>query len=229
VAVVPAWNEEGTIGPVVAALRIQPSVQEVIVVDGCSHDRTVERAVAAGARVVVEGRRGYGLACLAGVRAAGAADIILFCDGDGSDVEDQAHRLVDPIADGRLDLVVGSRIRGRRERGSIAPHQLAGNVIVAGLLRIRLRIALSDIGPYRAIRADVLRGLGMTEMGYGWPTEMIVRAATGGYRVAEVAVDYRVRAGGTSKVSGSARASIVAGLRMTRVACMRCDGKRSAP
>jgi glycosyltransferase involved in cell wall biosynthesis len=218
-AVIPAWNEEGTIGSVVARLRAQPCVHEVVVVDSGSSDRTAERANAAGARVLVEPRRGYGRACLTGAQAADGADVILFCDGDGSDVEDQAHRLIDPIAAGRLDLVVGSRMRGRREPRSLAPHQLAGNVFVARVLRMRLGVELSDIGPYRAIRADVLRALGMTEMGYGWPTEMILLAASSGHRVGEVPVDYRARAGGTSKVSGSVRASIAAGLRMTRVAC----------
>jgi glycosyltransferase involved in cell wall biosynthesis len=225
-AVIPAWNEEHTIGPVVARLREQPHVHEVVVVDGGSRDRTAERARAAGGRVVVEHRRGYGRACLTGAEAADGADVILFCDGDGSDVEEQAHRLIDPIVGGRLDLVIGSRLRGRREPRSLAPHQVAGNMLVAGILRRRLGVELSDIGPYRAICADVLRALDMTEMGYGWPTEMIVLAVSAGHRVGEVAVDYRARAGGTSKVSGSVRASIGAGVRMTRVALSRPSSRR---
>lgn len=220
-AVIPAWNEERTIGQVVAQLRAQPGVDEVVVVDGGSGDRTAELAAAAGGRVVLERRRGYGRACLTGARAADGADVILFCDGDGSDVEEQAHRLIDPIVGGRLDLVLGSRMLGRREPGSLAPHQAVGNTLIARILRLRLGVELSDIGPYRAIRADVLGALGMTEMGYGWPTEMIVLAASGGHRVGEVPVDYRARAGGTSKVSGSVRASIGAGLCMTRVALSR--------
>src|SRR5205807_4476094 len=145
-------------------------------------------------------------------------DVLLFCDGDGSDVVSQGARLIEPVVAGAADLVVGSRVRGCRAAGAMAPHQLFGNRLVAALLRRRHAAAVSDVGPVRAIRARVLADLRMREMTYGWPTEMIVRAARGGYRVLEVPVDYRARAGGRSKVSGSLRASVRAALDMIRVA-----------
>lgn len=217
VAIIPALDEEHAIRHVVESLP-RPLVDRVIVVDGGSVDATVARATEAGATVIGEHRRGYGRACLTGVEAAADADVILFVDGDGADVGEQAGRLVQPILQDRYDLVLGSRVRGHREPGSIRAHQLAGNRLVAAVLNRRFGLSLSDIGPYRAIRGDVLRGLDLSEMTYGWPTQMIRNAAAGGHRVIEVPVDYCRRIGGTSKVSGDARASIQAGWHMLRVA-----------
>ena len=207
VAIVPAMDEEVTIAGVVEALLALP-VDRVLVVDGGSLDATAARAAAAGAEVVTEHRRGYGRACLTGAEHAAGADVLLFSDGDGSDV----------VLAGGADLVIGSRLRGHRDRRAMAPHQVAGNRLVAALLRHRHAVRITDVGPFRAVRASVFVGLGMREMTYGWPTEMIVRAARGGHRVLEVPVDYRVRAGGRSKVSGSARASVRAAFDMVRVA-----------
>lgn len=217
IAVVPALDEEAAIGAVVQALR-RVVADEVIVVDGGSRDATAERARAAGARVVGETRRGYGRACLTGAAHASDATVLLFCDGDGSDVIEQATRLTQPILDGHADLVIGSRIRGRRQPGSMRIHQLAGNVMVAWLLRVRHHARVTDVGPFRAIRASILPTLELREMTYGLPTEMIARAAQRGYRVTEVPVDYRARGGGRSKVSSSLRGSLLAGYHMLRVA-----------
>jgi glycosyltransferase involved in cell wall biosynthesis len=217
VAIVPDIDEEATIAGVVEALLALP-VDRVLVVDGGSADATAEHAAAAGAEVVAEHRRGYGRACLTGARHAVGADVLLFCDGDGSDVVSQGVRLLAPLAAGGADLVIGSRLRGHRGRGAMAPHQAAGNRLVSALLRRRHGVGVTDVGPFRAVRASVLHDLGMREMSYGWPTEMIVRAAQAGHRVLEVPVDYRVRAGGRSKVSGSARASVLAAWHMLRVA-----------
>jgi glycosyltransferase involved in cell wall biosynthesis len=216
-AIIPALDEERSI---TAAIRSLPSqlVGRVIVVDGDSTDATAERAAAAGAEVVHEPRRGYGRACMTGAEAAAGADVLLFMDGDGSDAGEQAAFLVDPIIRNDADLVLGSRVRGRREHGSLALHQMAGNRVVATILNKRMRLSLTDIGPFRAIRADLFDDLELHEMTYGWPTEMIRNAARSGGRVIEVPVDYRRRADGTSKVSGNLRASAKAGWQMLRVA-----------
>jgi glycosyltransferase involved in cell wall biosynthesis len=216
-AIIPVLDEERSIAAAIASLR-SDLVDRVIVVDGGSHDTTVERARAAGAVVVHERRRGYGRACLSGAEAAADAQVLLFMDGDGSDFGEQAQRLVEPILSEHADLVLGSRARGRRERGAMTLHQTAGNRLVASILNHRYRLNLTDIGPFRAIRADLLRELALREMTYGWPTEMIRNAARGGGRVIEVPVDYRRRAAGQSKVSGNLRTSAKAGWHMLRVA-----------
>jgi glycosyltransferase involved in cell wall biosynthesis len=217
VAVIPTLNEEKAIGVVVGSLSTDV-ISRVIVVDGGSTDCTRERAARAGAFVVTEPRRGYGRACLTGAEAASDADVIVFLDGDGSDIGEQAARLVDPIIAGRFDLVLGSRVRGRREPGSLATHQMAGNQVVARVLNVRFGLRLTDVGPFRAIRSDVLWDLEMTEMTYGWPTQMIRNAAGRGHRITELPVDYRQRLGGRSKVSGDVCASVRAGWQMLRVA-----------
>ncbi|MEP6642105.1 MAG: glycosyltransferase [Gaiellales bacterium] len=214
----PALNEEGAIASVVEAVLALGVVDGVVVVDGGSSDATAERARAAGARVVVECRRGYGRACLTGAQHADSAEVVLFVDGDGSDVVALAGTLIEPVLAGTVDLVLGSRIRGRRERGSMAPHQLAGNVLVAAILRRRHGVQVTDVGPFRAVSGRLLGRLDMREMSYGWPTEMIVRVAAIGGRIVEVPVNYRARVGGRSKVSGSVRGSVMAGWRMVRVA-----------
>lgn len=216
-AIIPALNEERSIGAAVVSLPTD-LVDRVIVVDGGSRDATAESAAAAGAFVVREPRRGYGRACLSGAEAGAGAQVLLFMDGDGSDVGEQARRLVEPILGERADLVLGSRVRGNRERGSLTPHQIAGNRLVATILNRRFSLALTDIGPFRAIRAELLSELALCEMTYGWPTEMIRNTARRKGRVIEVPVDYRRRVDGRSKVSGSLRASAKAGWHMLRVA-----------
>ena len=208
-AVIPTLNEEAAIAGVIAA--IPPGVvDQVIVADSGSRDRTVERARAAGARIVSEMRPGYGRACQAGALAAGECDIVVFLDGDGSDCPELIPLLVEPIAVGRADFVIGSRTRGTREPGSMSAHQLLAGYLVGGALRLLYGVRYTDMGPLRAIRREALLALGMREMTYGWNLEMQMRAAQAGLRILEVPVAHRRRVGGVSKVSGSVRGTLKA-------------------
>ena len=220
--VIPALNEEATIGDQVAevlAVANRPDlpahIEQVIVVDNGSDDRTAERATAAGAVVISEPRRGYGQACYTGVLGAGDVDLIVLMDGDRSDRIDELPLLLAPLLAGEADLVIGSRTLGSYEPGSLLPQQLFGNWVAAKLLRLLYGVRVSDVGPFRVIHCRQLLALGMREMTYGWSVEMIARAARSGLRVREVPVTYRNRAGGESKVSGNLRASVRAGARIT--------------
>jgi glycosyltransferase involved in cell wall biosynthesis len=219
--IVPTLDEEAAIGGVLAAVP-RDAVDEIIVADSGSTDRTVERARAAGAHTVTEIRRGYGRACRAGAEAAGDCDILVFLDGDGSDRPELIPVLLDPIIEGRYDFVIGSRTRGRRERGSMSAHQIIAGHAVGFVLHWLYRVRYTDMGPFRAIRRQALAGLGMREMTFGWNLEMQMRAARAGLRILEVPVDHRRRAGGVSKVSGSLSGTVKASLRigatLTRIA-----------
>jgi glycosyltransferase involved in cell wall biosynthesis len=208
-AIIPALDEEEAIAKTVASLD-RALLHEVIVVDNGSRDRTAERAAGAGARIIFEPRQGYGSACLAGVRAAGDSAVLVFLDGDGSDDPADLPRVLGPVLRDEADLVLGSRLRGHREPGSLSPHQLWGNRIVLTLLRLLYGLTLTDFGPFRAIRADALVRLGMSHPTYGWPIEMVVKAARHGLRIAEVPVSYHRRIG-RSKVAGTVRGSLLAG------------------
>lgn len=208
--VIPVFNEEETIEGVLAAIPPE-AVDRVITVDNGSTDRTAELARGAGADLVREPRRGYGSACFAGFRAAAEADIIVFMDGDGADNPEQIPDLIRPIVDGRADLVIGSRERGDAAPGALRIQVRFGNRLAAWLMRLLYGLQVTDLGPFRAIRREVLAALDMQEMTYGWPTEMMVKAARRGYRVLEVPVDYRPRAGGKSKISGTVRGTVLAG------------------
>jgi rSAM/selenodomain-associated transferase 1 len=219
--VIPALNEAAVIGAVVQRLRECRALQEagitdIVVVDNGSDDETGEVARAAGARVVQQPRRGYGRACLAGVQAAKDADVIILMDGDGSDVPEDAARVWQAVQSGAADLAMGSRVRGQREPGALTPQQRVGNAVGAVLLRWLYGVRVSDIGPLRAIRRETLLRLEMSEMTYGWPTEMLAKAGRLGLRVCEVPVDYRRRAGGTSKVAGTLSGTIKASYRILR-------------
>ncbi|MXZ19031.1 MAG: glycosyltransferase [Caldilineaceae bacterium SB0665_bin_25] len=206
--IIPALNEAGNIPQLVREAAAQP-VARVIVADNGSTDGTGPLAAEAGAHVVVEPRRGYGYACAAGVAAA-TADILLFLDGDFSSLPAEMPRLFLPVQQGRADLVLGSRVLGDILPGAMPPHQRFGNWLTSALMRRLYRVAVTDLGPYRAIRRDLLQELHMQEMTFGWPTEMMVKCARRGVPILEVPVSFAPRRAGQSKVSGTLRGSVLA-------------------
>jgi glycosyltransferase involved in cell wall biosynthesis len=231
--IIPALNEEEPIADVVRGCLTTGLPDEVIVVDNGSTDSTADRARGAGARVVSEPTPGYGRACAAGVRALSqATNIVVFLDGDGSDCPEFMAQLVRPIADDRYDFVIGSRTRGEREPGSMNLQQIFAGRIAGALLRVLYGASYTDMSPFRAIRRDLLEGLGMTEKTYGWNLEMQMRVARGGFRILEVPVNHRCRKGGESKVSGTLRGTVLAGFRimatLVRVATERLRGSSRA-
>jgi glycosyltransferase involved in cell wall biosynthesis len=213
--ILPCLNEEEAIGAVVAEVRAA-GVDEVVVVDNGSTDATAARASHAGAKVVTQNQRGYGRACATGLAAIDdRAEIVCFMDGDGSDVPSFMHDIVEPIADDRADFVMGSRLRGTREAGSMTPQQIAAGWVAGRLIRLVWGVRYSDMSPFRAGRVDRIRSLGMSEMTYGWNLEMQMKAAAAGWRVLEVPVDHRCRRGGVSKVSGNLAAGLSAAWKIT--------------
>ena len=221
--IIPTFNEAESIGAVVGALP-RTVVDRIIVADGASTDGTAERAQASGAEVVAVGR-GYGLACLAGAKAAKDADILVYMDGDGADDPAAIAGLVAPIEQGTCDFVIASRARGKREPGSMAWHQLLAGRVIGALIGLFYGARYTDMCALRAIRRDALLRLGMREMTYGWNLEMQMRAARAHLRIREVPVDYRCRIGGQSKVAGSLSGSLRAGGKIlstfTRIALER--------
>ncbi len=212
--IIPALNEEEALGGTLEALAGH-APQQVIVVDNGSTDRTAEVARQRGAQVVVEPRRGYGRACLAGIAAVEpGANIVAFMDADGSDDEADLSRLVAPLLSGEADLVIGSRVRGEREPDSLSPQQRFGNWLATRLLRALFGARYTDLGPFRAIRREALERLGMRDTNFGWTIEMQIKAHQKRLRVREIPVRYRRRRGGKSKISGSLRGSIGAGAKI---------------
>jgi glycosyltransferase involved in cell wall biosynthesis len=207
--VIPCLNEEEPIADVVREVRAQ-GVDEVIVVDNGSTDHTAANAAEAGARVVSEPRPGYGRACAAGFNALDPhSAVVCFLDGDGSDVPSFIAAIVNPVAAGSADFVIGSRLRGYREPRSMTPQQVLAGRLAGFLLQIAYGIKYTDMSPFRAMRIDRLRALGMREQTYGWNLEMQMRVAAAGLRILEIPVDHRCRQGGVSKVSGN----LVAGMK----------------
>jgi len=208
--IIPALNEEESVARVIADVP-RDLVHEVIVVDNGSTDHTAEAARTVGARVVREGRRGYGYACAAGVAAAGNSfDVLVFMDGDGSDDAGQMRALIEPIQRGEADLVLGSRALDPAGRGALLPHQRLGNGLTSALVRLLYGQRITDLPPFKAIRRPVLAELGMGEMTYGWTVEMIVKCARRGHRIVEVPVVARPRIAGQSKVSGTLKGTVLA-------------------
>ena len=209
--IIPALNEEQSIGRVIG--DIPPWVDDIIVVDNGSTDRTGEVAAAHGARVFQEPERGYGAACLRGIAALGNPDIVVFLDGDYSDHPEEMPYLVDPIIRGEMDMMIGSRTRGEREPGSLTPQAAFGNWLATRLIRLLWGIRYTDLGPFRAIRYRTLRQLGMRDRDYGWTVEMQIKAALHAVPADEAPVSYRKR-DGVSKVSGTLRGVTGAGYKI---------------
>lgn len=214
--VIAALNEAESIGSVVESMP-WAEIAECIVVDNGSSDQTAEVARAAGARVITS-PRGYGAAMHAGAQAALATcSVLVLMDGDGSDVVSFLPQLVGPILRGEADFVMGSRLRGHREPGSMLFSQVFAAHLIGFLVRRFYGFRYTDMGPFRAIRRDSLERLNMREMTFGWSLEMQIKAVRMGLRIREVPVDYRCRLGGVSKVSGNLKASFQAGIRILGV------------
>jgi glycosyltransferase involved in cell wall biosynthesis len=214
VTVIPALDEAAAIRGVVQAIP-RDLVHEVIVVDNGSGDGTAEVARAAGARVILEPQRGYGAACLHGALAAPPTDILVFLDGDGSDDPTEMPRLVQPILSGQADFVLGSRTTGEGDQRGLTPQQRVGNLVVTSLVRLLYGLTLTDIGPFRAITWSAFQALGMEHKTYGWPVEMVVKAAKKGCSIVEVPVSCHQRIG-RSKVAGTVKGSLLAGYHLLR-------------
>jgi len=217
--IIPAHNELRSIPKVLAEVP-KDFYREVIVVDNGSTDGTAEVAAAAGATVLREPKMGYGRACLRGIAHVQAQKnvcpertVVVFMDGDYSDYPEQARRLVEPIEGGKADMVIGSRVLGRRERGSLTPQQRFGNALATFLLHKFYGYRFTDLGPFRAIRLDSLGALAMQDKTYGWTVEMQIKAAKKGLSCQEVPVDYRKRIG-VSKVSGTLKGTLMAGYKI---------------
>jgi len=204
--VIPTHNEAQSIGRVLADLPAE-LVTEVLVVDSNSTDGTAEIAAKMGARVLHEPRRGYGRACLTGLANTQSPDVVVFLDGDYSDRPAELPILLAPIIEGRADITLGSRLGGKSNPGALPWHQSFGNRLAAGLIRLLYGVKVSDLGPFRAGRAEVLSALALEETTYGWAVEMIVKGAIAGFRIVEVPVSYHPRIG-KSKISGTMKGTI---------------------
>ncbi len=224
--IIPALNEEESIGRVVDA--IPAWVDDVIVADNGSSDRTAERARKAGARVIMVPHRGYGNACLAAIAVLDEPDIVVFLDGDFSDHPEEADLLVDPIISGDAEMVIGSRVLGRSEPGALSIQQRFGNRLACLLIRFFWGVEFSDLGPFRAIRYRTLQRLRMRDRSYGWTVEMQIKAARAGAPMREVPVSYRQRLG-KSKVSGTMRGVVGAGAKILSTIFLTASGLMASP
>ena len=207
--IIPALNEERSIGQVLSAIP-QELNPKVIVVDNGSTDSTAQVAADLGAFVVQEPHRGYGRACLRGMEALTDPDIVVFLDADYSDYPEEMRLLVEPIANNQADFVVGSRMRGKRQKSALPPHAQFANWLFGVLLRMFFGYRFTDLGPFRAIRYSSLQQLGMVDRNFGWTVEMQIKAVRHHLRILEVPVSYRVRIG-KSKITGTVAGSIKAG------------------
>ncbi|MGI8412070.1 MAG: glycosyltransferase family 2 protein [Solirubrobacteraceae bacterium] len=199
--ILPVLDEAQAIPAVLAAM---PAGFAALVVDNGSQDGSAEIALRHGARVVQEPTRGFGAACFAGLLAA-RSELVCFMDCDGSLDPRELPRVLAPVADGSADLCLGARVP---QPGAWPWHARLANRALAWELRRRCRVPLTDIGPMRAVRREALLGLQLRDRGFGWPLEMVLKAAAGDWVIREVSVTYRPRAAGRSKVSGSARGTL---------------------
>jgi glycosyltransferase involved in cell wall biosynthesis len=204
--IIPTHNEAQAIGRVLTDLPAD-LVTEVLVVDSNSTDGTPELAAKMGARIVPEPRRGYGRACLTGLADANSPDVVVFLDGDYSDRPSELPILIAPIIEGRADITLGSRLGAKSIPRALPWHQALGNRLAAGLIRLLYSVRITDLGPFRAARADVLRKLALEEATYGWAVEMILKGAREGFRIVEVPVSYYPRIG-KSKISGTLKGTV---------------------
>lgn len=214
--IIPAFNESQSIGKVVNDIP-KDRVQEIIVINNNSTDTTAEIALAAGATVLKEEKKGYGHACLKGLehiaQQADKPDIVVFIDGDYSDYPEELVNVIEPIVAADYDLVIGSRALGTKEKGAMLPQQIFGNWLATTLIRWLYDIRFTDLGPFRAIKYDRLLTIDMQDQTYGWTVEMQVKAAKLGMKCTEVAVNYRKRIG-QSKVTGTIKGTIGAGYKI---------------
>lgn len=209
---IPAFNEEKSIARVISELP-QGLVDEIVVIDNGSTDATGEAARSGGARVVDEPRRGYGSACLKGLASINNTDVVVILDGDHSDYPQQITRLLEPIAGGNADFVIGSRVLGLREDGALTLQQYLGNKLAVFLIHRLFGHKFTDMGPFRAIRFESLKSLKMTDKNFGWNVEMQIKAIKSGLKIKEMPVDYRKRIG-ASKISGTISGTIKAGAKI---------------
>ena len=212
--IIPAFNEEQSIGKVINAISTQ-LVQRIIVVNNGSRDNTVKVAEGAGAIVLTENRKGYGWACLAGIDFLrnDPPEIVVFLDGDFSDFPEEIPVVIQPILKEEMDMVIGSRVLGKREKGSLMPQQIAGNWLATRLIKLFYGASFTDLGPFRAVKFDKLLALEMSDKTYGWTIEMQLKAAKKKYRFCEVPVNYKKRIG-VSKVSGTLKGTLLAGIKI---------------
>lgn len=213
--IIPAINEGDSIGKVVSELP--KHVSEIIVVDNGSIDNTIVNAQKAGATVITETRKGYGSACLKGIdyisKQSKAPDIIVFIDGDYSDYPEELDKVVAPILENDIDFVVGARKKALREPGSMTPQQVFGNGLATFLMRLLFKSRFTDLGPFRAIKYEKLKELGMQDTTYGWTVEMQLKILRKKMTYIEVPVRYKQRIG-VSKVSGTVKGTIFAGIKI---------------
>lgn len=214
--IIPAYNEEASIPLVIQSIPLE-WVNEVVVVNNASTDQTVARAKAAGATVLTESKPGYGRACLKGMDYLASLpevpEIVVFLDGDYSDYPEQLPEVVAPIVYDGFDMVIGSRAKGEREKGSMTFPQVFGNTLATRMMRAFYGVRYSDLGPFRAIRYEALMQLGMEDKTYGWTVEMQLKAAKKQLKVTEVPVNYKKRIG-VSKVSGTVKGTVLAGYKI---------------
>jgi glycosyltransferase involved in cell wall biosynthesis len=213
--IIPTLNEADCIGQVLAEIP-RDLGPEILVIDSGSTDDTVAIAASGGARVIHEPRRGYGQACATGAAAA-CGEIVVFLDGDGADDPRRLFQLLAPVLSGQADMVLGSRLIGKMQGGGMPRHQWFGNWLAAKLLQALYGLPLTDLSPFRAVNRQKLLELNLREMTYGWPVEMIIRAARQGWKVVEVPVGYRPRLGGSSKITGTWRGSVLALINISRI------------
>lgn len=214
--IIPAFNEGKSVPLVINDIPAE-LVSEIVVVNNASSDATAERAKKAGATVIDEPKRGYGNACLKGIdyvkKSKPKPDIIVFLDADYSDNPDEMTKLVKPIIEDDIDLVIGSRALGNRERGAMQPQQIFGNWLATRLMRIFFGAEFTDLGPFRAIKFDKLLAIDMQDRTFGWTVEMQIKALKHGLSYTEVPVSYKKRIG-VSKISGTVSGTIKAGYKI---------------